>query len=572
MRSDRPASKAGHRALSAIHYRQQVAITIVTDVLPTGARRVVSGKVELFDGIAQMVHPDFAVPEENAKDIAAAEKKVLTPALIDRLKLDPDRLASVAQGIRDVAELHDPVGEQLKEWTRPNGRFLQLLAEARPPFIYRPASYLKQFHEDFADPDALAEIIDERRVNSWAALHNKLDNMYKFDNPDEPTLQPWMSASNNSKSRYLFVRNPYFHRIDARGVQLPYIDIVEMTVTGGGLIAAKTNAGESDLQARGLDFRDVPILKKGELDGGNYKTYLWSNAVASQIAIYLNLNFADPEWRPILRDVRFRRALSLAIDRRMINRGLYFGQGTEGGMMVLPASPLYEDELRTAWADYDLEMANALLDEMGLSERSGDGIRLLPDGRPMEVVIETAGERQEVENALQIITDDWRNIGVKLIMRPLDRDILRNRVFSGTTMASVWYGWDNGLPQKHTSPAFLAPTDQVFLAWPKWGQYYQTGGSAGEAPDMEPALRLMELLHEWELAQDDAERAEIWHEMLSIHADQVYGIGIVAAAPQPVVVSNRLRNVPEHAIWAWDPGAHFGIYRPDEFYFQDGEG
>ena len=60
--------------------------------------------------------------------------------------------------------------------------------------------------------------------------------------------------------------------------------------------------------------------------------------------------------------------------------------------------------------------------------------------------------------------------------------------------------------------------------------------------------------------------------MLSIHADQVYGIGIVAAAPQPVVVSNRLHNVPEQAIWAWEPGAHFGVYRPDEFYFQDGEG
>ena len=139
-------------------------------------------------------------------------------------------------------------------------------------------------------------------------------------------------------------------------------------------------------------------------------------------------------------------------------------------------------------------------------------------------------------------------------------------------MASVWFGWDNGLPQKHTSPAYLAPTDQVFLAWPKWGQYYQTGGAAGEAPDLEPAQRLMELFHAWEAASEDDERAEIWHEMLSIHAEQVYGIGIVAGAPQPVVVSNRLRNVPEQAIWAWEPGAHFGIYRPDEFFFEGGSG
>lgn len=454
------------------------------------------------------------------------------------------------------------------EWSKPNGRFLQSLAEARPPFIYRPSNYLKQFHADFADPGTLEELVKEKRVNSWAALHNKLDNMYKFDNPDEPTLQPWMSASNNSTSRYLFVRNPYFHRIDARGVQLPYIDIVEMTVTGAGLVAAKTNAGESDLQARGLDFRDVPILKKGELDGGDYVVRLWSNAVASQIAIYPNLNFADPAWRAILRDVRFRRALSLAIDRHMINRGLYFGLGVEGGMTVLQQSPFYEEANRTAWASYDVEKANALLDEMGLTERTGDGFRKLPDGRPLRFIIETAGERQEVENVLQIVTDTWREIGVQLVMRPLDRDILRNRAYAGVTMAAVWFGWDNGIPTAITPPTYLAPTTQDFFAWPMWGQYFQTGGEAGEPPDLESAQRLMDLALEWERADNNVERGQVWREMLRIHADQVFGIGIVSETPQPVVVSKRLRNVPETGLWTWDPGAHFGVHRVDEFYFE----
>jgi peptide/nickel transport system substrate-binding protein len=36
---------------------------------------------------------------------------------------------------------------------------------------------------------------------------------------------------------------------------------------------------------------------------------------------------------------------------------------------------------------------------------------------------------------------------------------------------------------------------------------------------------------------------------------------------QPVVVSNRLRNVPEEGIYNWDPGAHFGMYSPDTFWF-----
>ncbi|EBA18200.1 oligopeptide ABC transporter, periplasmic oligopeptide-binding protein [Roseobacter sp. SK209-2-6] len=458
------------------------------------------------------------------------------------------------------------------EWKTPNAQFLQNLAQARPPFIYRPSNYLKQFHANYADATALAEEVDYARVKSWAALHNKYDNMYKFDNHELPTLQPWINASAGKKIRHQFVRNPYYHRVDTRGVQLPYIDTVEMEIVSAGLVAAKTNAGESDLQARGLGFRDIPILRKGENDGADYKTYLWGTGAASQIAIYPNLNVNDPVWRTILRDVRVRRALSLSINRAAINRALFFKLAKPGAMTVLEQSPFFDPEMRKAWASFDPELANQLLDEAGLHEKDHYGIRYLPDGRLMELIVETAGERQEVENALQIITDDWRDVGVKLVMRPLDRDILRNRVFSGTTMASVWFGWDNGLPQSYTSPAYLAPTDQVFLAWPKWGQHYQTGGEAGEAPDLVPAKRLMELMHDWENATNEAERESAWHEMLKIHANEVYGIGIVAGAPQPVVVSNRLQNVPTKGIWAWEPGAHFGIYRPDEFFFTDGEG
>ncbi|MEO9465477.1 ABC transporter substrate-binding protein [Sulfitobacter pontiacus] len=455
------------------------------------------------------------------------------------------------------------------EWQIPNPNFLPLLAQASPPFIYRPAHYLSQFHKKFADPDALVEKVKAARVKSWAALHNKRDNMYKFDNPALPTLQPWINSSDKDSSRKLFVRNPYFHRIDSRGVQLPYIDVVQMTVVGGGLIAAKANAGEVDLQARGLDFPDVAILKKGEADGGKYRTLLWANGAASQIAIYPNLNFADPVWREVMRDVRFRRALSLGIDRRMINRALYFGLASEGGMSALSQSALYNDDNTHAWSMMNLAHANALLDDMGLTDRTPAGLRKLPDGRPMEFVVETAGERSEEENALAIIADTWRDLGIRLIMRPLDRDILRNRIYAGRTMASVWFGWDNGLPGPSTSPSYLAPTNQEFFAWPMWGQYYQTVGQAGSPPDMQPAKRLMLLANDWNHTDDPQVREDIWKRMLAIHAEQQFAIGVLAEAPQPVVVSNDLMNVPEHGIWAFDPGAHFGIHRIDEFYFQD---
>jgi peptide/nickel transport system substrate-binding protein len=452
------------------------------------------------------------------------------------------------------------------EWKAPNPRLLPAFAEARPFFNYAPAHYLKQFHAKYADPATLETLVKDSGERSWAALHNKRDTAYDFDNVAFPTLQPWMNTSEPNSQRYLLARNPFFHRVDPEGRQLPYADGIEFTIAAGGLIPAKANRGEADLQARGLSLGDAPVLKKGEANG--YVTRLWSSGYASEIALYPNLNYNDPVWRAVLRDVRFRRALSLAISRQTISKSLYFGLARPVGMAALPQSPLYEEANALAWADHDKVRANELLDAMGLL-KGADGVRRLPDGRPMEVIAETAGERAEEIDALELIAEMWRDIGVKLIFRPLDRDILRNKVFAGEAMMPVWFGWNVGIPTADAAPTEIAPVDQAVFSWPKWGQHFQTKGQLGEPVDMPEAQRLMDLFDAWLVAADEEERAEAWREMLKIHADQVFAIGLVASAPQPVTISTRLRNLPAEGVYAWEPGAHFGIYRIDEAFFAD---
>ena len=102
-----------------------------------------------------------------------------------------------------------------------------------------------------------------------------------------------------------------------------------MDMASGGLLAAKANAGEVDLLFRGLSMGDIPILKEGE-KAKDYRMLLWPNARGSEIALYPNLTVNDPVWRALNRDVRFRRALSLGIDRRTLNNALLFGLGIEG--------------------------------------------------------------------------------------------------------------------------------------------------------------------------------------------------------------------------------------------------
>ena len=453
-------------------------------------------------------------------------------------------------------------------WQEPNPTFLARLAGASPLYIYRPAHYLKQFNAKYADPKKLAALVKASKRRNWVALHYAKDHQYKDDNPDEPTLQPWVLTTKPPSKRFVFKRNPFFHRIDQNGRQLPYIDQVNMTISNSKLIPAKAGTGESDLQARGLSFNNYTFLKQGE-QTNDIKVLLWDSAKGSEMALFPNLNINDPVWRKLFRDVRFRRALSLAINRHEINQVIFYGLATEANNTVLPESPLYRKKFATEWAEEDLKEANRLLDEIGLTKRNDDGIRLLPDGRPLEITVETAGESTEQIDILQLIHDTWLQVGIKMFPKASQREVLRNRVFQGATQISVWSGLENGVATRDNSPEELAPTSQQQLQWPKWGQYVETKGKAGEEVDMPKAMELANLNHAWEKTGNPELQKKIWEQMLGIYANQVYTIGLVSRVPQPVVVNRRLRNVPEKAIFNWDPGAHFGMYRPDTFWFAD---
>ncbi len=81
----------------------------------------------------------------------------------------------------------------------------------------------------------------------------------------------------------------------------------------------------------------------------------------------------------------------------------------------------------------------------------------------------------------------------------------------------------------------------------------------------------MSLAKKWDLATQTDVRRDIWKEMLEINIEEVYSIGIVASVPQPIVVRRGLRNVPVDGVYHWDPGAYFGLYRPDTFWYDTPE-
>ena len=452
-------------------------------------------------------------------------------------------------------------------WSRSNPFFLPSLAAPRPDIIYAPSHYLSQFHSRYAAVEQLNQNAKGKGYRNWVHIHVHSFRPYKNTNPELPSLQPWINQTSSPSQRFVFTRNPYYHRVDSDNNQLPYIDRVIVNIADGNLIPAKAGVGESDLQARYIAFSDYTFLKHSERQQQQIRVLLWDTTRGAHMALFPNLNVLDPVWRTLIREVRFRRALSLAVDRHEINQVIYFGLAQEGNDTIHEDSPLFEKRFRQEGATYDVAEANRLLDELGLEQRNARGFRLLPDGRPMNIIVETAGENTEQTDVLALIADTWKKIGVKLYTKPLQREVLRSRIFSGQTLMSVWSGLENGLVTADMSPQELAPTRQHQLQWPRWGQYAETGGKNGEAPDIAAVQELVQLNQRWITEPDTVARQQIWQRMLTLRTENTFTIGIVASVLQPVVIHNALRNVPEKGVYGWEPGSYFGVYRPDTFWF-----
>ena len=465
-----------------------------------------------------------------------------------------------------------PVFEILSEtevrysWEIPNPVFLPALAGAQPTYIFMPSRYLKQFHERHAPKHELARLIKENRVRDWGALHERLSRMYRPENPELPTLEPWRNTTPLPAEQFVFERNPFFHRVDENGRQLPYVDLVTMTIGTSSLIPAKTAAGESDLQARYLRFDNYTFLKEAS-KRMNFEVKLWKRAEGAYFALMPNLNVIDPVWRDLNRDVRYRRAVSVAINRKDVNKVIFFGLARESSNTALPESPLYDAGLASLWTQHDPALANRLLDEIGLTKRDDDGVRLFPDGRRLEFTIETAGENTEETDILDLLKQDFIEVGMKIYPRSTQRDVFRRRILAGQTVMSAWAGMDNALVASDMEPDALAPTSSAQFQWPRWGQFFESNGREGERPALAEANELVRLYEEWRMSSTRDQRRAIWHQMLVINAEQLFTIGVINSTLQPIVVSRDLRNVPDMGLYSFEPGAFIGRYMPDTFWF-----
>ena len=252
-----------------------------------------------------------------------------------------------------------------------------------------PTHFLKQFHPEFADADELAAKVKEAGFDEWTQIIGQHLGSRRIYTPGDPTLSAWQAVTDPASTRLVMERNPYFWKVDTAGRQLPYIDTVTFDLaTDGEAINLKASAGEVDFQFRHLNPTNFTLFKENEERGG-YRTLTYIHDKEQSAIISINLTNKDPNIRAVVSDARFRKAMSYALNRNDINELVYGGlAGPPSQVVPFPESPFHLAELASAYVEYDPEQANALLDEMGLTGRDGNGFRLRPDGETMSLTVE----------------------------------------------------------------------------------------------------------------------------------------------------------------------------------------
>ena len=412
--------------------------------------------------------------------------------------------------------------------------------------FFAPRHYLEQYHPAY-----------NSNVNDYQQFEDKA-----FDfNIERPSMTPWRVTEWGAGATELVAeRNPYYWKVDTEGNQLPYIDRLHFTLVedneAANLLAI---AGEIDMQTRHMDLTKFPVYQQNA-EAGAYHTLLWNNASASHATFMPNQSYGDPKYRALMQELKFRQALSLAIDRDLINEIVHLGLGTPRTESVVNDSALFQPDIEFYYAEFDLDRARELLDEIGLPVGS-DGVRTFADGSPLELIVEAVGTGNT--DALQIAVEGWNDIGLKTVLKTMTRDVYWPRANANEVMIATW-GTDRGLVPM-VDPVYQFPFDERSWGAPAFGTWYKTGGELGEEPPAE-MKELMDLYDEYKVTVDSATQLEIARKLVRLSTERLYTIGTVGMAPSIVVVKDNFKNVMEEFTADWlimSPGTQ----DPSHYYF-----
>jgi len=395
--------------------------------------------------------------------------------------------------------------------------------------LLEPAHFLKKYHIKYTTLEELKPELDKMNLTNewWQVFAEKRCQNWDMTNPrciDYPALNPWIGKSTGNPSLMKFERNPYYFKVDTQGQQLPYIDyLTSQQVNDVEMVTLKVVAGEVDFQRESTALIKIPLYKENEEKAG-FRVVLTDMHVDSS-SLRLNQTFGDEKWQKIAQDIRFRKAVSLAINRQELIDTIYYGYAS------LPLQTMGEENSK-----YDVEAANALLDEVGLTTKDADGYRKYPDGSPFEILLEHGAHAPDIAPVSELVAQYLKDVGIKVTVKQIDSSLWSTKWAANEIQSTVMWSHDMGWGNDVTSGSI----DRAGVLWSTW---YTTHGNEGlEPPDWIKKAHEIDAV-KWSLVPgSDAYNAKVEEGFAWCRENLPY-INFVEQVKYPLIVNKNLKNV-----------------------------
>ena len=408
-----------------------------------------------------------------------------------------------------------------------------------------PSHYLKQFHASYATEEELAAKMDELGFEEWTLMFQ--DRWNDQVNMDLPVLGPYiMTCDPATTNTITFSRNPYYAAVDQNGQQLPYIDeAVISIVESTDLVNMKVIAGEVDVQVACVQesFSNYPLFAQ-YAEEMNYRIETSDFNEYNAMNFHFNVTSTDEVKAPYLSSVDFRRAMSLGLDREAIISTFYSVgpyKSVVAQTSALESSPYYNADWATQYTQFDAATANAMLDELGMTEYDDNGFRKTAKGEDFALVITCPNYDAQWIEVAEMVASQWReNIKVNVTANEVDPSLWNERT-AGNDFDITNLTGGNGV--LYVSSGTI--NDITGANGYGWGVRFMPGMYLDDcgyehAPELDRLIELgKQAMNEADAAAFDAEMAEIEQ----IWVDGLFALGIGRRLPAINIIKNNVHNV-----------------------------
>jgi len=278
---------------------------------------------------------------------------------------------------------------------------------------------------------------------------------------------PFVMHSYVPGQRILFTRNTKYWRVDKKGNRLPYLTrLVVEIVPNQDAGRLKFLAKETDsYSARPREYAEM----RGQQQAGNFTIFDGPPTFSTEFLVF-NQNpagFREPAAARKLawfRNVKFRQAVSHAIDRDAIVRQVYAGRATAQFGPISPANKFFYNA-NTRKYPYDLTRAEALLREAGFT-KGADGVLRDSAGNIVEFIMSTNSGNQDREAIGNLVRQDLTKLGMRVTFAPEAFNTLVGKLTGTFQWEAIIIGLTGGL-EPHTSQNIWKSTGSLHMWWPR---------------------------------------------------------------------------------------------------------